>query len=1309
MKRVAGLSLAALLGTAGGLAVTATPAHAAPGDAQARGVVVDLSAEVLGVPVVQANAVIGSATAPPGGGTDTETLIDITLPGAIGVTADGTVLEVSATRGPISSFASSSVADVSLNILGLNVLTATAVEAAVSCPYLGPQTADTTLTGLTVFGSAEVLVPNGPSLDASAAVTVPGLVGASLDVSLSRVETVAADSAAAATIVLTAELSGEILGVPVVIPVGTVIIAEATCERPAAPAPPTASSIDPDSGPQSGGQTVTITGSGFVPNGTSVTFDGVPATDVVVDPSGTSLTAVTPPGAVGPADVVVTTDGGSTDPLAYTYLADGSDAVVTGLDPDFGPTSGGTTVTITGSGFTGATGVTFDGVAGSGFAVNPAGTEITVVTPPGAAGPADVVITFPAGTADAGIFTYVPPTPTASSIDPDSGPQSGGQTVTITGSGFVPNGTSVTFDGVPATDVVVDPSGTSLTAVTPPGAVGPADVVVTTDGGSTDPLAYTYLADGSDAVVTGLDPDFGPTSGGTTVTITGSGFTGATGVTFDGVAGSGFAVNPAGTEITVVTPPGAAGPADVVITFPAGTADAGIFTYVPPTPTASSIDPDSGPQSGGQTVTITGSGFVPNGTSVTFDGVPATDVVVDPSGTSLTAVTPPGAVGPADVVVTTDGGSTDPLAYTYLADGSDAVVTGLDPDFGPTSGGTTVTITGSGFTGATGVTFDGVAGSGFAVNPAGTEITVVTPPGAAGPADVVITFPAGTADAGIFTYVPPTPTASSIDPDSGPQSGGQTVTITGSGFVPNGTSVTFDGVPATDVVVDPSGTSLTAVTPPGAVGPADVVVTTDGGSTDPLAYTYLADGSDAVVTGLDPDFGPTSGGTTVTITGSGFTGATGVTFDGVAGSGFAVNPAGTEITVVTPPGAAGPADVVITFPAGTADAGIFTYVPPTPTASSIDPDSGPQSGGQTVTITGSGFVPNGTSVTFDGVPATDVVVDPSGTSLTAVTPPGAVGPADVVVTTDGGSTDPLAYTYLADGSDAVVTGLDPDFGPTSGGTTVTITGSGFTGATGVTFDGVAGSGFAVNPAGTEITVVTPPGAAGPADVVITFPAGTADAGIFTYVPPTIDSVVPDSGPNTGGTTVTITGSGFTGATDVTFGGVPGTDLVVDPSGTSLTVVTPPGPVGPVDVVVVLPGDDAVAPDGFTYSGGPAPVIDSVDPGQGPANGGTTVVVGGGGFIPGQTTVTICGKTIPANNVTVNSSGTSLTFVTPPCDVKNTTITVTTPNGTSNEIAFRYVGLPVTGTATTNLITSGGALVALGISLLLLTRRRANRA
>jgi LPXTG-motif cell wall-anchored protein len=75
----------------------------------------------------------------------------------------------------------------------------------------------------------------------------------------------------------------------------------------------------------------------------------------------------------------------------------------------------------------------------------------------------------------------------------------------------------------------------------------------------------------------------------------------------------------------------------------------------------------------------------------------------------------------------------------------------------------------------------------------------------------------------------------------------------------------------------------------------------------------------------------------------------------------------------------------------------------------------------------------------------------------------------------------------------------PTSGPISGGTGVTITGSGFTGATGVTFNGVAGTDFTLDAAGETITVVTPAHAAGTVDVVIVFPAGTVVAGTFTYV------------------------------------------------------------------------------------------------------------------------------------------------------------------------------------------------------------------
>ncbi|WP_147437378.1 IPT/TIG domain-containing protein [Micromonospora musae] len=751
LRRFTTASVATLVGAVASVGVGA-PALAQPGSASARGVVVDLSADVLGVAVISADAVIGSATAPPGGGTDTSTLIAISLPGALGVSASGTVEEVTATRSPGVSSALSRVSGLNLNVLGIDVVDTAEATASVSCPFDGAQSADTTLVDLELFGQAVTLVANGPSVDASAAVTVPGLLGAALNASLTRTETTTAAGAAAAAVRASLTLSGSVLGQPVVIPVGTVVVAEAICERPDAPQPPTAASITPDEGPQSGGQTVTITGTGFVPGDTTVTFDGTPATNVVVAPGGTSLTAVTPPGAVGPATVVVTTPGGSAPPLNYTYLADGSDAVITDLTPTTGPTSGGTTVTITGTGFTGATGVTFDGVPGTNFTLNPAGTAITVVTPPNTAGPAVVELVFPAGETTAPTFTYIAPTIT--SVVPDQGPSTGGTTVTITGTGLT-GATGVNFGDTPGTNLVVDPSGTSLTVVTPPGTPGTVDVTVLIPGANaTAPDSYTYLA---------------------------------------------------------------------------------------APPTAGAISPDEGPQSGGQTVTITGTGFVPGDTTVTFDGTPATNVVVAPGGTSLTAVTPPGAVGPATVVVTTPGGSAPPLNYTYLADGSDAVITDLTPTTGPTSGGTTVTITGTGFTGATGVTFDGVPGTNFTLNPAGTAITVVTPPNTAGPAVVELVFPAGETTAPTFTYIAAPPTVGTINPGQGPTTGGTTVTVGGSGFVPGQTTVTICGqtIPADEVNVAADGRSLTFRTPACRAGDTTVVVTTPGGSSDPVTFRYV--------------------------------------------------------------------------------------------------------------------------------------------------------------------------------------------------------------------------------------------------------------------------------------------------------------------------------------------------------------------------------------------------------------------------------------------------------------------------------------
>ncbi len=93
--------------------------------------------------------------------------------------------------------------------------------------------------------------------------------------------------------------------------------------------------------------------------------------------------------------------------------------------------------------------------------------------------------------------------------------------------------------------------------------------------------------------------------------------------------------------------------------------------------------------------------------------------------------------------------------------------------------------------------------------------------------------------------------------------------------------------------------------------------------------------------------------------------------------------------------------------------------------------------------------------------------------------------------------------------------------------------------------------------------------------------------------PTITALSPNSGPTAGGTSVVITGTDFTGATAVTFGGVSATAITVS-SATRITATTPAGPAGPVPVSVVTGLGTATTT--FTYVQPPAaPTLTSGPP------------------------------------------------------------------------------------------------------------------
>jgi hypothetical protein len=153
------------------------------------------------------------------------------------------------------------------------------------------------------------------------------------------------------------------------------------------------------------------------------------------------------------------------------------------------------------------------------------------------------------------------------------------------------------------------------------------------------------------------------------------------------------------------------------------------------------------------------------------------------------------------------------------------------------------------------------------------------------------------------------------------------------------------------------------------------------------------------------------------------------------------------------------------------------------------------------------------------------------------------------------------------------------FTPTSGspGTSVAVSGSGFAGASSVTFNGTAST-FSVN-SDSQLTATVPAGATSGA-IAVTTAAGTGTSSAsFTVTAaaaaPAITSISPTSGPV--GTVVAITGSNLTGATSVKFSGVSASFTVV--SATRINATVPSGARSG-SITVTTPGGSATSSQSF---------------------------------------------------------------------------------------------------------------------------------
>ena len=141
------------------------------------------------------------------------------------------------------------------------------------------------------------------------------------------------------------------------------LLASATYSIAAQPTLTASTGISPTSGPALGGNTITITGTGFISGATTVTIGGTAATGVVVNASGTILTATVPSHAPATSQTIaVTTTGGTVTNLAINGPG-GAAGTLSGytfnnavnVAPNTSPNTVNPTLDVTGAGFSALT------------------------------------------------------------------------------------------------------------------------------------------------------------------------------------------------------------------------------------------------------------------------------------------------------------------------------------------------------------------------------------------------------------------------------------------------------------------------------------------------------------------------------------------------------------------------------------------------------------------------------------------------------------------------------------------------------------------------------------------------------------------------------------------------------------------------------------------------------------------------------------------------------------------------------------------------------------------------------------------
>ena len=627
---------------------------------------------------------------------------------------------------------------------------------------------------------------------------------------------------------------------------------------------------------------------------------------------------------------------------------------------------------------------------------------------------------------------------------------------------------------------------------------------------------------------------FSPASGqpGNVITITGSGFTGATSVVFNYNHQPTLAdfTNVSDSKMLVIVPTGATTGTLEIFVNTTGVSTASNFIVAP---VISVFFPQTGAP--GTAVSIEGANFISGGTTVFFPGV-STGVSASYIGpTEVSAIVPTGA-GNGPITVITSAG-TNVSTNTFLASDLPSIAS-----FSPNAGviGASVTIFGGNFFAGTKVKFGNVLSTSVSIV-SSTEITATVPTGAVtDPITVITTDGSITTTSNFLTGSGPVVTGFS------PAMGGLNSTVSIGGFNLSAVSaVTFNGV--SEYITGESDTNL-QVNLITTAGTGPIKVTSAAGSF--TTSNNFTNSSAPFVTGFSPVLGPA--GSIVTIDGLNFAGTPTVKFGTATASATLIGP--TQISANVPSIATGNYAIEVTTSSGSSTTSSnFSVTGTGPVITSFAPSNGVR--GTSVTLTGANF--SGlTGVKFNGVSAT--YTSASTSQIMAVVPAETASGAITVSSTSGTGASPSLF-YLQ----PWVTSMSTNGGIVNA--SFTLTGRSLTNVSAFSVNGVN---YNYTSSASQITASIPSNAT-TGLIEITAPGGIFISTNVFAILPKIYGFSPDIGP--AGTVVTITGTSFLDVTRVELAGVPASISSI--SSNSLRVVVPANATNGAWTVVTPYGDD----------------------------------------------------------------------------------------------------------------------------------------